>query len=82
MFLTIEQYSISAETARKVLEELPFLTEFQFMYANKRIITMKVENLFETPKLFKVSVNRKEQLVGDTNAAIQFVTGLQKEPEE
>ena len=75
MFLTIDQDSISVETVRKVFEELRFLLKFEFPYANKQV-TMEVVNLFEAPKLFKVRVDEQE-FVGDTNAAIQFVTNLQ-----
>ena len=75
MSLTIKQYSISVETVRKVLEGLPFLLKFKFTFENKRV-TMKVVNLFKTPKLFKLCMNEEEQLVADLNAAIQFVTSL------
>ena len=81
MSLNIVGSSISAETVRKILKELPFLFEFEFLYANKRV-TMKVVNLFETPKLFKLCVDRREQPFGDLNAVIQFVTNLQREAEE
>ena len=74
--LQIDRYSFSAKTVRKVWEELPFLLEFEFLCANKRV-KMELLNVFEIPKCFKLCVDKQEQLVGDLNAVIQFLTNLQ-----
>ena len=60
--------SIDTDSIVRILEELEFLTEFEFRHMDKSV-KIKIKH----PKRFRVSVGGKVKTVNDTNAVIQFI---------
>ena len=65
------RWPIDSETVRRAFEELPVLSCFSFEFDQKRVS-------IHHPKLFEISFDSNMLTFSDLNAAIEFISGIQK----